>query len=152
MKSKLIECYSLSWKESVFDSSKCLDNVIFKQDLKLEDYFNILPDDLAKSFCHFRSLNHKVPIEWGRVVGTSRDDRLCELCFLVKIGNEYHYLLVCTYFSDARMVYLPRNLLSRPNTDTFRKVICPVAIQDLFKVVKYCKIVLKTFQEIFRNI
>ena len=63
VKSKLIEMYSISWKESVFDSPKCLNYRIFKQDLKLENYFNILPDVLAKSFCHFRSLNHKMPIE-----------------------------------------------------------------------------------------
>ena len=152
MKSKLIEIYSISWKESVFDSPKCLNYRIFKQDLKLENYFNILPDDLAKSFCHFRSLNHKMPTEWGRCVGTSRDDRICELCFPDKICDEYHYLLECIYFSDARRVYLPRNLLARPNTDTFWKVMCPLDTQDLFKVAKYCKIELKTFQEIFTNI
>ena len=55
--------YSLSWKESVFDSPTCLNYRNFKQDLKLENYFNNLPDDLAKSVCHFRSLNHKMPIE-----------------------------------------------------------------------------------------
>ena len=93
-----------------------------------------------------------MPIEWSRFVGTSRDDRICELCFRDKIGDEYHYLLECTYFSDARRVYLPKNLLARPNTDTFRQVMCPADTQDLFQVVKYCKIVLKTFQEIFRNI
>ena len=73
-----------------------------------------------------------MPIEWGRFLGTSRDDRICELCFHNKIGDEYHYLLECSYFSDARRVYLPRNLLAIPNTD--------------------CKIVLKKFQVIFRNI
>ena len=102
VKSEVIEMYRLSWKESVFDSPKCLNYRIFKQDLKLENYFNILPDDLAKSFCHFRSLNHKMTIEWGRFVGTSRDDRNCELCSLDKIGDEYYYLLECTYISDSR--------------------------------------------------
>ena len=47
---------------------------------------------------------------------------------------------------------MPRNLFARPDTVTFRKVMCPVDTQDSVKVAKYCKIVLKTFQEIFRNI
>ena len=90
-----------------------------------------------------------MPIEWGVFVGTSTGDRICELCFLDKVGDEYHYLLECTHLSDVKRCYLPRNLLARPITDTFRKVMYPVDTQDLFKVVKYCNIVLKTFQEIF---
>ena len=61
-------------------------------------------------------------------------------------------MLECTYFSDVRRVYLPGNLLFAPNTDAFRPIMCPVDTQDLFKVAKYCKIVLKTFQEIYRSI
>ena len=48
--------------------------------------------------------------------------------------------------------FLPRILLARPNTDTFRRLMCSCDTQELFKIAKYCKIVLKTFQEIFRNI
>ena len=35
-----------------------------------------------------------MPIEWGIFVGASRDDRICELRFLDKIGDEYHYAWV----------------------------------------------------------
>ena len=63
VKLKLIDLYSLTWRESAFDSPKCLNYRIFKQDLKLENYLSILPDDLATSFCHIMSLNHKMPIE-----------------------------------------------------------------------------------------
>ena len=59
-----------------------------------------MPDDLSKAFCHFRILNHRMPIEWGRFLGISRDDRICELCFHNKIGDEYHYLIECSYFSS----------------------------------------------------
>ena len=152
VKLKLMELHSTSWKHSIFDSPKCLNYRIFKEDFTLEKYLNILPDDLSKAFCHFRILNHRMPIEWGRFLGTSREDRICELCFQNKIGDEYHYLLECSYFSNARRVYLPRNLLARPNTDTFRRLMCSSDTQELFKIAKYCKIVLKTFQVIFRNI
>ena len=140
------------WKHSIFDSPKCLNYRIFKEDFTLEKYFNILPDDFSKAFCHFLILNHRMPIELGRFLGTSRNDRICELCFHNKIGDEYHYLIECSYFSDARRVYLPRNLLARPNIDTFRRLMCSSDTQELFKIAKYCKIVLKTFQEVCRNI
>ena len=96
VKLKLIEPYSTSCKHSIFDSPKCLNYRIFKEDFTLEKYFNILPDDLSKAFCHFRILNHRMPIEWGRFLGTSRDDRICELCFNNKFGDEYHYLIECS--------------------------------------------------------
>ena len=62
----------------------------------------------------------------GRFVGTLRDDRICELCFLDKIGDELYYMLECTYFSDARGVYLPGNSLAAPNTDACRSIMCPI--------------------------
>ena len=61
-----------------------------------------------------------MPIEWGRFLGTVRDIRICELCSLHRLGDEYHYLLECTYFEDLRKVYLPRNVFTRPNTVKFK--------------------------------
>lgn len=151
VKLKLIEIYELSWKESVYQSPKCLNYRIFKKNFGLEKYFGVLPDDLALAFFHFRSLNHKFPIEWGRYEGIARDDRVCELCFLHKLGDEYHYALECSYFDDLRRMYLPRDLFSRPNTVKFESLMCSDDTHLLFKVAKYCKVVLKTFREIFRN-
>ena len=56
-----------------------------------------------------------MPIEWDRYLGTQRDDRICEFCGIHKIGDEFHYMLECTYFNDTRKVYLPRNLIVRVN-------------------------------------
>ena len=55
-------------------------------------YFNILPLDLAFALFHFRTLNHKLSIEQGRFRGVERDYRIYELCFLNKLGDEYHYI------------------------------------------------------------
>ena len=66
VKMKLIENYKQEWSESVFKSSKCRNYRIFKTELVLEQYFNLLPHDLATTLCHFRSLNHKLPVEYGR--------------------------------------------------------------------------------------
>ena len=103
-------------------------------------------------FFIFRSLNHKFPIEWGRYEGIARDDRICELCSLLKLGDEYHYVFECSYFDDLRSLYLPRDLFSRPYTVKFENLMCSSDTNRLFKVSKFCKVVLKTFQEIFRNI
>ena len=149
---KLTEIHSISWKTDDFDSSKCLNYRSFKPDFGFENYFNVLPDDLSKAFCHFRSLNHKMPIEWGRYLGTQRDDSIYELCRMHKIGNEFHYMLECTYFDDTKNVYLPRSLTSRHNVNVFHDIMNSRNTQTFFKVAKFSKTILKTFQEIFRNI
>ena len=58
----------------------------------------------------------------------------------------------CTYFEDLRTLYLQRDLVIRPNTVKFEKLMNPSDNQFMFKVAKYCKVVLETFQEIFRNV
>ena len=110
IKLKLIEKYKLLCKESVYKSPKCLYDRILKKEFQYENYFNILPVDLVIPFFHFRSLNHKMPIEWGRFLGTVRDDRICELRFLHRLGDEYRYVLECTYFKNLRKVCLPRDV------------------------------------------
>ena len=70
--------------------------------------------DLAMAFCHFRCMNHKLPIELGRFWGSERDDRICELCRLDKLGDEYHYLFECSYFEEQRRMFLPRGLPRQP--------------------------------------
>ena len=150
VKTKLIENYKEVWKLSVYESPKCLNYRIYKETLQFENYFNVLPQDLASPLFHFRSLNHRFPIELGRFCGIRRDDRICELCSLNRIGDEYHYMLECSYFHDLRNKYLPGDLFASPNIIKFQKV---MSANDndrdlLSKVAKYCKILLKTFREI----
>ena len=69
VKMKLIENYKQEWGDTVFNSSKCLNYRTFKTELEFEQCFNLLPNDLATAVCHFRSLNHKLPIEYVRFLG-----------------------------------------------------------------------------------
>ena len=67
--------------------------------------------------------------------------------FLNKVGDEFHNLLECSFFEDAGRVYLPRNLLARPNVDTFRSIMCPEDTQRLFKEANFCTIILNCFKK-----
>ena len=63
---------------------------------------NDLPLNLRVCMAKFRMSNHKLPIEAMRYVGIARADRLCVKCNLNRIGDEAHYVLHCTYFSQQR--------------------------------------------------
>lgn len=149
IKSKLIEKYKETWKELIFVTAKCPNYRIFKHELQLEKY---LTSDLAIALCHFRTLNHRLPIEQGRFWGVERDDRICEICFLNKLGGEYHYILEYTYFDCQRKQYLSRELLSKHNTFKFEKLINTSDIRTLFKLAKFCKDILNNFKEIHKVI
>ena len=36
------------------------------------------------------------------------------ICFLNKLGDEFHYLFECSYFEGQRRMYFPRDLLRNP--------------------------------------
>ena len=86
----------------MFNSSKCLNYRIFKCTHGLEKYLLELPDDLKTALCNFRCINHRLPIERGRFWGVERDDRLCDICSMNSLGDEYHYLFECTFFNNER--------------------------------------------------
>ena len=88
VKMKLNENYKQEWSESDFNSPKCLNYRIFKAELVFEQYFNLLPQDLATALCHFRSLNHKLPVEYIRGV-------------IIKFKFFLHVFFIYEYISGA---------------------------------------------------
>ena len=119
--------------------------------MKLEKYFNILPSNLAFALCHFRILNHKLPTEQGRFWGVERDDRICDLCFLNKLGDEYHYILERSYFDCQRRQYIPRDLSSSHNTFKFDKFKNTNDTRTLFRLAKICKDILNTVKKFIKQ-
>ena len=61
--------------------------------------------DLRKAYCNYRCLNHRLPIEKDRFWGVKRNDRICDLCDLEHIGDEFHYLFQCKYFERGNNYY-----------------------------------------------
>ena len=77
---------------------------------------------------------YKLPIELGRFWGTERDDTICELRRLDKLGDEYHYLFECSYFEEQRRMFLPRGLPRQPNMAIFNEVMNSKDKFALFKL------------------
>ena len=71
------------------------------------------------------------------------ENRLCTLCNLKEVGNEYHYMMTCTYFKDSRMKYIDNSLWKYPDIYKFSKILKSndiVSINNLFKFIK-CSII-----------
>ena len=106
IKRKLQDQYLQSWNSKINESAKWLNYRLYKQSFEFEDVLDILPMHLAKFLCKFRCCNHKLPIEEGRCFGIDRADRICNLCNMNVLGDEFPYLLQCESFDVKRKKYI----------------------------------------------
>ena len=72
--------------------------------------------------CKFRCGCHRLPIESGRWHKIQRDERTCIICNSNEIGDEYHYILVCNFFSSERKKLLPKYCQKNANTAKFNQL------------------------------
>ena len=104
LKLNLRDIFIQNWFSQIENSSRCEFYGVFKREFKLESYLlNLSPYErevLTKSRC----CNLKLPIETGRWESIPRDNRLCQLCNLQNIGNEYNYLFECNTVKMKGMI------------------------------------------------
>ena len=108
VKQSLRDQFIQQWSSDIFTSSKCCNYRIFKCEFGFETYLTKLPIKLREFFTKFRCRNHKLPIEQGIYAGIAKDERLCTLCDLNEMGDEFHYLFNCTHFSLVRKTHLKK--------------------------------------------
>ncbi|MCG8047140.1 MAG: hypothetical protein N0E48_16170 [Candidatus Thiodiazotropha endolucinida] len=103
---------------------------MFKTDLKQSDFLKLLPNAPCKIFMRFRTRNHKLPVETGRWQSIATHERKCHLCHS-DIGDEYHYLLICSHLSNQRRKFLKPYFYNRPNTFKLEQLMNTKNIRDL---------------------
>jgi hypothetical protein len=128
------------WHSQIFDSGKCLNYRVFKTEFKCEPYILSLPDNFRHTLTKFRCRNHKLPIEIDAYIGIDRTKRICKLCNSADIGDEYHYLLVCDFFTEHRRVFLKQYYNSKPSTQKLHQLLNS-GTKVLVNVCKFIKII-----------
>ena len=76
------------------------------------------------NFAKFRTSNHRFPCEVGRYHNIELSDRKCTLCDKNDVGDEMHYLLICPYFDDDRIKFIPKYCYTRTNIIKFKQIMC----------------------------
>ena len=128
------------WNETMFNNSKCITYRAFKDKFQFENYLVKLPTKLRILFCRFRVSNHKLPVETGRYINLPHDQRICHLCNSNNLGDEFHYLFECTYFSNDRKKFLKNYFIKNPNM---------LKMYTLFNSEKYLKSIVGFIKVIF---
>ena len=117
---------------------------MYKKELKFEKYLILLPAHLRNSFIHFRTLNHKLPIEKGRHLDIPRAERKCELCN--RIGDEFHFLFECPNFRLDRKHFLNKSFQSTVNADNYCKLFSTTNLKTLCKLANFVKNIMYEFR------
>lgn len=143
IKQNLTDQFRQLWLSDLQNSPKSLNYRIYKEDYKLEDYFKILDDKNIITFCRFRTLNHKLPIESGRWQNINRENRKCLLCNTNNIGDEFHYIFTCCFFHYDRKKLLKAKYINRPNAMKFKELMNSKNPSDLNNLCKFIRIVNK---------
>lgn len=92
----------------------------FKQSFSYEKYLDVLNvRKFRYIYSSFRSSSHDLEIERGRYANIDRCQRLCTLCNLRVVEDEYHFLLCCGAYKDLRELYLPNKYYVYPSVHKF---------------------------------
>ena len=113
---------------------------IFKHKCELETYLMQLPQNLKYYFTSYRTRNHRLPIETGRWSKIQHNERICNIC-RKKVGDEFHYLLVCESLGSAKKQFLGRMFTKRPNVIMYESLMKTNNKQLLILISKLIKII-----------
>jgi hypothetical protein len=104
-----IDQFIQKWSSEINNSNKCLCYRIYKQDFGLDKYLVTLPLALRIPYTRFRCRNNRLQVEIGSYENIDRELRLCNMCDMQTLGDEFHALIICPSFS-----LLPNRYLGLP--------------------------------------
>jgi len=110
---KIKDINTQNWYADIKRSSDTSLYKHLKTEFKQSPYITQLPTSLCKSLIAFRTRNHRLPIETGRWHNIPQHLRKCNTCNTM--GDEYHFIIECSIFNEARRTYIDKYFLTRPN-------------------------------------
>ena len=132
MKARISDMNLQDWRMKTWENRICTNYRIFKDDLVNEKYFELLDHKDAVMLSRFRCRSHNLPVNKSRFDASVVDGIHCPLCTSEDIGDEYHYVFVCSFFHDLRYTYLPKNLL--------KGRVCTLNMKKLFNLSNACQL------------
>ena len=129
-------------------SQKCFYYKHFHAKPMLQKYLTILPASAWIPIIKFKTANHRLPIEiysW-QITYKDRNKRVCTMCNSGELGDEYHYLIVCPIFQEARVKFIAKYFYVKPSVFKFLQLINSEECNVLIKLSKFIKILFSVFK------
>ena len=137
IKQTLLDQFLQNWNSLLMDSSKGRNYNLFKSDNKCEAYLSSLTGTSLHTMFKFRTANHN---------NVELSERKCQLCERNHIGDEFHYLLECTFFRNERRRYIDQQFYRSPNVLKFKQLLQTTDTEKLISLSKFMKIIMHSFK------
>ena len=113
--------FKQSWVNDIAQSSSLLVYKDFKSKMVYERYLDILPYKIRTVISQLRLAAHQLRIVTGRYSQNriDRSLRLCTLCNNSHTEDEYHFITICSAYSQLREKYIRPYYYRRPSVYKF---------------------------------
>ena len=145
-KRKLHDQYLQTWSSLVDQASSGKNYRLFKESFKMNKYFSFLPAKYCRILTAFRTRNHRLTIETGRWSSIPISERICQLCN-ADIGDEYHYIMQFSFFSEQRRRFIKPYYTRKINTIKFNELMNHNSKSVIRNLSFFIEIIIKHFRE-----
>ena len=128
--------FKQQWAGEIHESRKCINYRMFKNSLEIEPYLTMLDCNLRRQIARFRCRNTRLPVVIGSYNNVEYIQRVCKMCTRGEIGDEYHYLFNCTFFSQQRSQFLKSFYYKNPSSEKFENLFT-VSENSMVKLAKF---------------
>ena len=147
MKLRLKDMYIQEWNAELNMKKTCGMYKLMKATDGIENYLIQLPYQQRRSISRFRCRNNKLPITHGRDVEIDVDEMFCPYCDYDVLGDEFHYLFVCEYFSQERNMYIDEKWTISPQLHFIHDVFQGNDSRDLRNLALFIDIIVEAFSD-----
>ena len=141
IKQILVDQFVQNCRSQIANSESGNFDSIFKQDFCLEPYLLRVDQQHRNLLTKFRVSNMKLPIETGRWYNISKEHRKCSKCSENVIGDEFHYLSICSQpeIVNLRVRYIPNYFLRNSNAETMAGMLSSLSYRVIDKFITFSK-------------
>ena len=133
-----------NWHSEVSSNSLCAFYRLIKNDNRLEPYLTNLKYKHRVSLTKFKCGNSNLPSSINRRNHTDQQP-VCTLCDSGNQGDEYHYTMECTYFSNWREKFVPAHFSTHPNMYKMRELFHTTNKTVMRRLATFVELILEHF-------
>ena len=145
---RLKDIFIQQWESELRQMTSCDLYVEFKREFRLEKYLLSTDGKYRQAICNFRTNNTRIPKVTGRYQNIERKDRVCTICSLNRVGDEYHLLFECnnTDIVNARVKFLPEFYINHPSVYKLLILLNSDKLRDITKLGAFLKNTLELYR------
>jgi hypothetical protein len=140
-KNRILDVVKQEWFANLENSSLLYFYKNVKSTFEYEKYLDILPKGFRFYFCKLRMSGLPLRIQTGRFNRNliPRNERYCLCCNNLDIEDEYHFICICSFYSELRKKYIKDIYVKRPSVYKFIKLLNSCDKTELIQLSLFIK-------------